>query len=116
MISTNRDTYMTIWSIEENNGKYRGRGSTSKKNKDGTYSNSNWNNIYFVADAAEKASKLQERDRIVVKPGDIIVENIYLPEKGDKKASTYLRVTIFNFDKLDSNTQAATTNNNDLPL
>lgn len=119
MISTNRDTYMTIWSVEEKNGMYKGRASTSRKNKkDNTYINSNWN-VRFVGSAAEKASGLVEKDRITVKPGDLNVENIYLPEDGERKASTYLVVTIFDFEKQSSNNEGSTkpsTNNDDLPF
>ena len=68
MIRTGSDTYFTIWSVAEKDGKYTGKGSTSRKdNRDGSYINSNWN-IKFVKDAAQKAAALNERDRIVVKP------------------------------------------------
>lgn len=99
MISTGRDTYMTIWSVEEKDGKYRGRASTSRKNKQtNEYQNSNWN-VSFVGAAAEKAATLAEKDRIVIKAGDLSIENIFLPENGDRKATTFLRVTIFDFEK-----------------
>ncbi len=120
MISTNRDTYMTIWSVEEKNGMYKGRASTSRKNKkDNTYINSNWN-VRFVGSAAEKASGLVEKDRITVKPGDLNVENIYLPEDGERKASTYLVVTIFDFEKQSAQNNSMSTvqpaNSDELPF
>ena len=121
MISTNRDTYMTIWSIEEKDGRYKGRASTSRKNKkDNTYVNSNWN-VSFVGSASEKAKTLVEKDRIVVKAGDLNVENIYLPENGDRKATSYLLVTIFDFEKQTPNgaetpKQTQPSNDDDLPF
>ena len=76
MISTGRDTYMTIWSVEEKDGKYKGRASTSRKNKQtNEYQNSNWN-VRFVGAAADKAKNLVEKDRIVIKTGDLSIENI----------------------------------------
>ena len=99
MISTGRDTYMTIWSVEEKNGKYKGRGSTSRKNKQtNEYQNSNWN-LSFVGTAAQKAATLAEKDRIAIKAGDLSIENIFLPENGERKATTLLIVTIFDFEK-----------------
>lgn len=119
MIRTNKDVYMTIWSVEERDGKYKGRASTSRKNKDNTYVNSNWN-VSFVKDAAEKAATLKERDRIVIKPGDLSIENILLPEREDRKATSYLYVTIYNFERPNQTNEvresASTTNNDELPF
>lgn len=120
MISTNRDTYMTIWSIEEKDGRYRARTGTYRKNKkDNTYINSNWN-VNFVGSAAEKAKTLVEKDKIVIKPGDLNIENIFLPEKAEGKPNSYLVVTVFDFEKQapktsDSPVQPAN-NDDDLPF
>ena len=98
MIRTGSDTYFTIWSINEKDGVYTGRGSTGRKdNRDGSYINSSWN-LRFVKDAAEKAATLNERDRIVVKPGDMSIESRYLQPTGDKKGTQFTSVTIFNFE------------------
>lgn len=106
MISTGRDTYMTVWSVTEKDGKYRGRTSTSRKNtKADEYVNSNWN-VIFVGKANEKAANLSERDRIVVKAGDSRIENIYLPEKDGKPASNYVSVTIFDFEMAEPSNNA----------
>jgi hypothetical protein len=98
MIRTATNNYFTIWSVNEKDGKYTGRASTSRKDsRNGSYINSNWN-VRFVKDAAEKAKTLNERDRIVVAPGDMSIENVMLQADGDRKATSYLCVTIFNFD------------------
>lgn len=119
MISTGRDTYMTVWSVEEKDGKYKGRASTSRKNKQtNEYQNSNWN-VRFVGAAADKAKNLVEKDRIVIKTGDLSIENIYLPESGDRKATSYISVTIFDFDKLNGETttnEVKPANNDELPF
>lgn len=98
MIRTGSDTYFTIWSVTEKDGKYTGKGSTARKdNRDGSYINSNWN-IKFVKDAAQKVATIKERDKIVVKPGDMNVESVFLPASGDRKGTQYTSVTIFNFE------------------
>jgi hypothetical protein len=103
MISTGRDTYMTVWSIAEKDGKISGRVSTSRKNKQNdTYVNSNWN-VRFVGNALEKAKTLTEKSRIKVKAGDSTIENVYLAPQGDKPATSYLSVTIFDFEDASEN-------------
>lgn len=102
MIRTGSETYFTIWSVAEKNGKYTGRASTSRKDsRNGEYINSNWN-VRFVKDAAEKAPSLKERDKIVVSPGNMNVENVMLQADGDRKATPYLIVTIFDFSLPDN--------------
>lgn len=108
MISTGRDTYMTVWSITEKDGRISGRVSTSRKNKkDDTYVNSNWN-ARFVGNASEKAKTLPERTKIKVQAGDSSIENVYLAPQGDKPATSYLTVTIFDFEVVNSNGTPAT--------
>ena len=103
MISTGRDVYMTVWSITEKDGKVSGRVSTSRKNKkNDTYVNSNWN-VRFVGNALEKAKTLSEKSKIKVKAGDSTIENIYSAPQGDKPATNYLTVTIFDFEDANSN-------------
>ena len=114
MINTGRDTYMTVWSVTEKDGKYRGRTSTSRKNtKDNTYVNSNWT-VIFVGKANEKAANLVERDKIVIKSGDLRIENIFLPETDGKPATNFVSVTVFDFEKADSN--SSNSHSDELPV
>ena len=72
-----------------------------------------------VGAAADKAKNLVEKDRIVIKTGDLSIENIYLPESGDRKATSYISVTIFDFDKLNGETttnEVKPANNDELPF
>ena len=117
------DTYMTIWSVTEKDGRYSGRGTTSRKNKlDNTYINSQWN-LRFVGTAAAKAETLAERDRIVIHSGNLQVENSELPQaQSDGTKRYYLCVTIFDFDLANQattksvNTNDVQANNDELPF
>lgn len=110
---SDKDNYMTIWSITEKDGRYSGRATTSRKNtKDGTYINSSWN-VRFSTAAAEKAKTLKERDRIVIHPGNMSIENTPGEERPDGAKPYYLWVTIFDFDlAADTRTSATPKQNN----
>jgi hypothetical protein len=68
--------------------------STGKKQKDGSYRNSNWP-VRFIGSAFEPAKELQEKDRITVTNG--FVENIW--DKENKK--NWLTLIVFNFEFAD---------------
>jgi hypothetical protein len=65
--------------------------STSEKKQDGNYENSSWF-VAFVGNCKEKASRLEDKDRITVTKAKMT--NVY--NKEHKKA--YLNFTVFAFD------------------
>ena len=118
MISTGRDVYMTVWSLKQaDSGNYiEGQVSTSRKNKsDDTYVNSNWR-VRFVGQANEKAKGLSPRERIIVKPGDLTIEHIYLKADEEKglQAKDFYTVTVFNFEG--ANSDSKQTDSDELPI
>jgi len=90
-----RGTYATVWAVEQKGSFVKGRISTSSKNQDDTYTNSNWF-VTFGKNCSEKALKLNERDRIFIK--DLKLENIYVADKNQ----SYLNFNIYSFDMADS--------------
>ena len=120
MIRCGRDIYMTVWTVENKDSKVTGRGSTSRKNQqNGEYVNSNWN-LRFCGEAASKVQGLVAGTKIKINPANVNIENVYLPEKGDRKATNYLTVSIFDFELANgtgfsesTNTKQTTTQNDD---
>ena len=88
-----RNGYATVWSVEDKGNFVRGRISTSEKNKDGKYINSNWF-ATFVGKAKEPALALSTKDRIKIISGKI--SNTTTGEGKDKKS--YLNVVVFDFE------------------
>lgn len=115
MINTGRDTYMTIWKMYERDGKFSAQVSTSHKDtRTNEWVNSYWF-IRFVKDAAEKAKTLVEKDRILVKAGDLNIENIYKKDGEEKKSSLIL--TAFNFEKQEKKSASTkATSDDELPF
>ena len=73
----------------------------------------------FCGEAASKIQGVTAGTKIKISPTNVNIENIYLPEKGDKKATNYLTVTIFDFELANGNTntpQTVATNNDELPF
>lgn len=90
--------FATFWEAEDK-GKYsKGRISTSEKDKDGNYVNSNWF-ANFVGEAHEKVGTLTAKDRITITSGK--VSNTSSKDK-DGNWQNYLNVTIFDFDKYEA--------------
>lgn len=102
-----RDGYATVWSVEDKGNFVRGRISTSEKNKDGKYINSNWF-ATFVGKAKESALTLSVKDRIKITSGKI--SNTTTGEGKDKKS--FVNVVIFDFENL-SNLQSESNDNFD---
>lgn len=104
--------YATVWKVE-NKGKYAEvRMSTSEKDKDGKYINSNWNFVRFVGKAYDKIMHVKERDRICIsafKATNITKDN----ENGEKR--TYFGLTVFDFD-CDNSNSAPMMNSDDCPF
>jgi hypothetical protein len=104
--------YATVWSVEDKGNYVKGRISTSEKNKEGEYVNSNWF-VTFVGKAKEPALALSTRDRIKIISGKI--SNTTTGEGKDKKS--FVNVVIFDFEKLNtSNNNNATNDMDDLPF
>jgi len=87
------DAYATVWSVEDKGNYVKGRISTSEKNKEGKYVNSNWF-VTFVGKAKEPALALSRMDRIKIISGKI--SNTTSGEGKDKKS--YLNVVVFDFE------------------
>jgi len=102
-----RDGYETVWSVEDKGNFVKGRISTSEKNKDGKYINSNWF-ATFVGKAKEPALTLSAKDRIKITSGKI--SNTTTGEGKDKKS--FVNVVIFDFENL-SNLQSESNDNFD---
>lgn len=85
--------YFKVWELENKGKWYKVKVSSSKKNQDGTYSNSNWFASIVGADAVAMADSLAVGDRIKARGGVSC-------EKYEDKYPT--KVVIFGFDILDS--------------
>jgi hypothetical protein len=88
----------TVFRVEVQDKVVKASVSTSEKKQDGTYENSSWF-VAFVGNCKDKASKLQDKDRITITKAKMT--NVY--NKEQKKS--YLNFTVFAFDceRLDSN-------------
>jgi len=94
-----RDTFATVWDVEDKGSYVQGRISTSERDtrEEGKYINSNWF-ARFVGKAKEKALSLSTRDRIKILTGK--VTNTLIGE-GENRRS-FLNVTIFDFKPLNN--------------
>jgi transposase len=81
----------TVFKVEAQDKVVKATLSTSEKKQDNTYENSSWF-VAFVGNCKDKASKLQDKDRITVTKAKIT--NVY--NKEHKKS--YLNFTVFAFD------------------
>jgi hypothetical protein len=85
------DNYVKVWKIE-NKGKYfQGRISSSNKQQDGTYKNSNWN-VRFVGKGTAMAEDIKEGDSLKIT--NWAVENLW--DKENQKE--WLRVIVFGWE------------------
>jgi hypothetical protein len=90
-IGTGGSKYVTFWSVEDK-GKYSEvKMSSSTKNKDGEYENSNWF-ARFVGKAHNTVGQLAEKDKIEITQGGI--KKYY--DKENKKE--YYNVVVFDFE------------------
>lgn len=102
-----KDTYATIWHVEDAGNYVKCRITTSEKNAEGNYEYSNWF-ANFIGKAKETALELEQKDKIKILKGK--VTNKAFGEQGNKKS--YLNVAVFEFEKLD----AFTNDNNNLDV
>jgi len=106
-----RDGYATVWSVEDKGNFVKGRISTSEKDKDGKYINSNWSAI-FVGKAKEPALALSTKDRIKIISGKI---NKTTTGEGEDRKS-FVNVIIFDFENLSNSQNESNDNFDDLPF
>lgn len=94
-----KGAYAKLWNIEMKEKFAKGRITTSDKNKEGEYINSNWF-ATFVGKAKDKAEELEGNERINILSGK--VTNVgYKQDDGTYK--NFTGVTIFDFDVMESN-------------
>lgn len=86
--------YATVWQPEVEERRVKANLSTSRKGKDGEYINTNWFSVAFVGDAFEKAKSLSDKDRILVKSGNISSE----PKTYDGVVKYFTNLAVFDFD------------------
>lgn len=98
--------YATIQSIENKDGFLKGRISTTEKDKNGETVYSNWF-VTFGKNCSEKASKLQSKDRILIKKMSLKNPSI---KKDYGKYQSYLNVGIYYFDVIENDEQNLTQN------
>lgn len=96
-----KDTYATVWSVEDKGNYANGRISTSEKDRqnEGQYINSNWF-CRFVGKCKDDSLNLKERAKIKILSGK--VTNITIDNGHEKK--TYLNVVIFDFEVVEHST------------
>lgn len=97
------NSYGTVFSVEVLEKRVNARLSTSDKDQNGEYKNSYWNAV-FVGGAFEKAKTLTDKDRIHINKCKITNET-YKNKDGENRS--WLKVTIFDFEKLGDSGNAA---------
>lgn len=105
------NSYGSIFNVEVEEKRVKGRLSTSEKNKNGDFINSYWN-VVFVGNAYESAKSLTDKDRIHINKCKITNEP-YTTKAGDK--STWLQVTVFDFEKLEHNSSGGSDESKSTP-
>lgn len=105
------NAYGSVFNVEVEEKRVKGRLSTSEKNKDGDYINSFWN-VVFIGGAYELAKSLTDKDRIHINKCKITNEP-YTTKDGDK--SSWLQVTVFDFEKLEHNSSDKTDDSKSAP-
>ena len=101
-----KDTYATVWSIENKGNFVNGRISTSEKDRqnEGKWINSNWF-CRFVGKCKDDSLQLPERAKIKILSGK--VTNVTIDNGHEKK--TYLNVVIFDFEIVEHSTSGNNT-------
>jgi len=89
----------TFWKIVEDKDTYATVSiSTSRRDKDKVWHNSNWSFVRFVGNAYKGLSELEEKDKIVIKSGTIEREP-YVDKNGDKQWPKSEKITVFAWEK-----------------
>lgn len=93
-------TYATVWEIMSKTDKVaRVRLSTSRKNLQGEYINSNWF-ASFIGGALKKLDELDvgEKTRIVLQKGYVAIDSV----QKDGQWNNYTNLAVFDFDLAES--------------
>lgn len=91
-----KPTFATVWEITQKTDRYaKVRLSTSRKDKDGNYINSNWF-ASFVGKALQKIDELDvgEKTRIVLLNGYVCIDSV----QKDGEWENYTNMAIFDID------------------
>lgn len=89
----------TFWEVKESKNSYAVVSlSTSSKDKEKVWHNSNWGFCRFVGKAVEGLDDLKEKDRIVIKSGKI-AKDVYTDKDGNKAYPKNEQITIFAWEK-----------------
>lgn len=83
---------ITVYDVQEKEKFVSANLGSYKRDKDGNYTNMYWK-ARFVGEAKEKATLLNERDKINITNG--IIENSFDKEKNTK----WYNIIVFNFNK-----------------
>lgn len=92
-------TYANVFDVEDKGNYVKAHISTSRKDQNDEYINSNWF-AYFFGKAKDKAVDLEDKDRIFIMQGGVTCEK-YEDDEGESKYFT--SVKIFDFMPLGSN-------------
>ncbi len=95
--------YANVFDVEVNDKYTKAHISTSRKDQNDEYVNSNWFG-YFFGKAKDKAAKLEDKSRIFIIQGGVTCEK-YEDKDGDSKYFT--SVKIFDFVTLESNSSTS---------
>lgn len=98
-----KNAYCKLWEVEMKEKYAKGRISTSDKNQNGEYINSNWF-CTFVGKAKDKAEELEGTERLNILSGK--VSNVGR-KQDDGSYKNFTGVTIFDFEVMDGNNAPA---------
>ncbi|NBK98725.1 MAG: hypothetical protein EOM50_12005 [Erysipelotrichia bacterium] len=89
--------FVKVWSVDVKDNFVRGRGTTSDKNKDGTYRNSSWD-LIFCGACKDLAAELTGKELIIVSSGKVTHE-LYEDKVTKEFKSPNPTIVIFDFEK-----------------
>lgn len=93
-----KDQYATIWKVENKGNYSECRISTSRKDQENKYHDSNWSFVRFVGKAHNSLIKheIKEMTRILIKSGSVTQE-AYMKD-GEKKYPKTPNIAVFEFE------------------
>lgn len=86
-----KDTFATLWKSEDKEKYIKGSISTSEKDREGKYANSNWN-VMFVGESKDVVRGKPEKTRIKILSGKVTVEKF---KNNEGKEIYFTKVTVF---------------------
>lgn len=99
-----RPQYATIWQVENKGNYSEVRMSTSRKDRDDNYKNSNWSFVRFIGKAHEAVQSIPERTRVTIR-GGLDLEP-YLDSTGTQKFPKSPKVVVFECNVVESDGSA----------